>query len=369
MKIDFDAVVIGAGVIGLACARNLSMQGFKTLVIEKNPYFGQETSSRNSEVIHSGIYYSEGSNKSNLCRDGLFKLYEYCKKNKIEHSKLSKWVVATNHSEEEKLHEIFDNGHKNGCDEIYYLSKKEIKNEEPELNCTSAFCSPFSGIIDSHSLMLSFIAEIESSGGQIVYQSLFCEGMQKDKAICLDIQNQDLSHIEISTKYVVNCAGLNSLNVATKFKDYKNNDKYKVKYFKGNYFSYSGHIPFSRLIYPVPQMHGLGVHLTLDLSGQGRFGPDVEKVKAIDYSVNFERKNEFLHSIRSYWQNIDETKLTPSYSGIRPKLKKNNNYLNDFIFDIHDYNECKLINLLGFESPGLTSCIAIADRVLSFVDK
>jgi len=368
LKTDFDIVILGAGVIGLACARKLSMIGFKTVVIEKNPSFGQETSSRNSEVIHSGIYYKANTNKAFLCRDGLFKIYEYCKNNNIRYSKISKWVVATSKSEQESLSELFDNAHNNGCDELYYLSNKEIKSSEPELNYINAFCSPYSGIVDSHSLMLSFIGEIESYGGTIVYQSLFKEANVDNQSFNLNIQNKDGSHTKISSRHVINCTGLNALNVAQKFENFQNNEDFQMKYFKGNYFSYSGKIPFSRLIYPLPEKQGLGIHLTLDLAAQGKFGPDVEEINSLNYDVSNDKKDYFLKSIRKYWKNIDEKKLMPSYSGIRPKILKKNKFIHDFVFNVHHDTDSKLINLLGFESPGLTSCLAIADRVLQIIE-
>lgn len=368
MKTDFDVVIFGAGIIGLACARKLSMNGFSVIVIEKNSSFGQETSSRNSEVIHSGIYYKKNSNKALLCRKGLFELYDYCKKNNIEHANITKWVVATSKLEEEKLDLIYKNAQKNGCNELYYLSNREIRKNESQLTSTKAFCSPYSGIVDSHSLMLSFIGEIESHSGSIVYESSLIEANSCNNSISLNVLNNDGTNTKISANFVINCSGLNALNVAKKFEQFKNKEDFSMKYVKGNYFSYVGNSPFSRLIYPVPEEQGLGIHLTIDLAGQARFGPDVEEISEINYHVNNERKNSFIESIKKYWKHIDEKKLLPSYSGIRPKILKRNKLLNDFVFDICEDGNSKLINLLGFESPGLTSSIAIADKVFRIIE-
>lgn len=365
-----DCIVIGAGVIGLAVAREMSKHGFETIIIEKEKSFGTITSSRNSEVIHAGIYYPTNSLKTQLCIKGNPLVYEYCIKNNIATKKCGKLIVATHENQLFDLKKIYAQATLNGVKGLTLVDAKEAKSLEPNLNCLSAIYSGSTGIIDSHNFMLSLLGEFESFGGHIVYQSpfLLANFISNNR---FDVHIGGNSNSRIETKYLINCAGLSASKIAHLI-DSMPKDKIPKTYFaKGNYFSLSGKSPFNRLIYPIPQPGGLGIHLTLDMNGRAKFGPDVEWLdieseQEINYQVNSNLLSQFNSSIKQYWPELPEDALSPNYSGVRPKIASEG--FTDFVFQTKiDHSLEGLINLYGFESPGLTSSLAIAEYVKNLI--
>ncbi len=354
LSTDFECVVVGGGVIGLSIARKLSMKGFDVVLIEKNTSFGQETSSRNSGVIHAGIYYGKDSLKTKFCVKGNKLLYEYAKKRNLNYNKCGKFIIAREKNEENKLFNIKLNAEKNGI-KLIYKTKKEVKRIEPNLFCHSALYSSESGVIDSHSLMLNFLIDIENNNGQVVFNSEVQSIIPEKNKITFRV---DKKHT-YTTKILINSAGLNSHILASKIKNFKKNLIPKVKYVKGNYMKLNGKSPFKKLIYPLPTKEGLGIHSTLNLDGQTIFGPDDEKINRISYKISSGIKVKFVNSIRKFWPELQETNIHYDYSGIRTKVSEN-----DFI--IQDYRVHSIpgiINLFGIESPGLTSSIVFGDFI------
>jgi L-2-hydroxyglutarate oxidase LhgO len=361
MTIQLEAVVIGAGVVGLACARELAMKGFETYVLEKESTFGAGVSARNSEVIHAGLYYPTDSLKAKLCVKGRKLLYEYCHSKNIPHKKIGKWVAAKQ-SSEEKLHNIYRQALANGCHEVSFIIKSEAVKIEPQLTADLILNSPETGIVDVHSLMMALLVDFESNAGHVIFKSEVNAWEVNNRGILLKLN--DAEQTTIQAKYVVNSAGLNAVPLLEKLVGFPKNLIPPYWYAKGNYFSLTGTSPFSRLIYPLPEKDGLGIHLTLDLGGKAKFGPDVEKVTELDYGVNPERAFSFVQAIKCYWKNINIDLLQPDYSGIRPKIGRGDAVYNDFM--IQDQTKHKiagLINLLGIESPGITASLAIADVI------
>lgn len=367
MTYKVDAIVIGAGVVGLACAKQLAEAGLETIVLEKENQFGQGISSRNSEVIHAGLYYRPGSLKSKLCRSGMEMLYDYCKTRAIPHQQTGKWVVASNTSQLLQLEKIRANALENGCSEIYLIDKSQAQKEEPELLAEKVLVSPKTGIIDSHALMLSFLGDFENSGGVVAYNSPAVTGIIGDNQITLRVGGENPTEIE--ARYVVNSCGLNAPALAMSFAGLKKQLIPAFCYAKGSYFTLSGKSPFKRLIYPIPEHGGLGVHLTLDLQGGARFGPDVEWGEHLDYNVDQQKAEKFYHAIKNYWPNCELLRLSPGYAGLRPKLGHPSALFEDFIIQGHtDHGITGLVNLFGIESPGLTSCLAIAAMIAKQFD-
>lgn len=363
LNYDVDAIVIGAGVVGLACARALAEAGMETLVLEKEGSFGQGISSRNSEVIHAGLYYSPGSLKAKLCRSGRDLLYRYCDDKSIPYKKLGKWVVANGEQQCKELAKIHDAAKSNHCEDVYIISGKEAINIEQELKAELVLVSPSTGIIDSHSLMMSLLADIEHRGGKLVPHTKV-DGIDPGSGAII-VEIDDEAGTTVSTRFLINAAGLSAVDVAKKIKQYPADLLPETCFAKGNYYSLLGKAPFSRLIYPVPEPGGLGVHLTLDLAGRGRFGPDVEWVKQLDYSVTHSKAKieQFCQAIKQYWPGCNEQRLEPDYAGIRPKIGAPENFLKDFVIQCpKGHGIPGLINLFGIESPGLTACLAIANE-------
>lgn len=358
-----ECIVIGAGVVGLACARALSLAGHEVIVLEKNSGIGAETSSRNSEVIHSGIYYPTGSLKALTCVKGRELLYSYCEKHKIDHVKLGKLVVATSHTELQEIKRLLIKGQQNGVTDLQLLNREQTLVKEPNLSCMGALWSPSTGIVDSHSFMLAMQGEIEDHGGTIAFNTPVLGGEIRSETVVLHTGGE--TPYIVNCRLVINCAGLKAQNVAKKLKGLDSHyvpDQYLAR---GNYFSLSGKSPFSHLIYPAPEPGGLGVHATLDLAGQCRFGPDVEWVEDIDYEVHPSRGILFYEKIRRYWPSLRDGQLQPAYSGIRPKIVGAGEAAGDFIVvgpETHGGGPC--ISLFGIESPGLTASMALADSVL-----
>lgn len=359
-----DCVVIGAGVVGMTCARALALSGREVIVIEKESMPGSEISARNSGVIHAGIYYPHNSLKAELCVKGKELLYKYCQDHAVPHRNCGKLIVATNATEEKTLEDIKQRATKNGVDDLYYLSASEIKDREPELHATKALYSPSTGIVDVHNLILAFQGDLENHGGMIAFNTPVIGGEVNEHGIILHTGGE--SPMTLQAKTVINAAGLHAPTLAGSLTHFPKNCVPALFYAKGNYFSLSGKAPFSNLIYPVPEAAGLGVHVTLDMEGQIRFGPDVEWVEALDYEVSPDRSKPFYEAIRRYWPDLKDGTLTPDYSGIRPKLQAPGDPAVDFVIqDKKTHGIPGLTNLFGIESPGLTASMAIAEKVLT----
>jgi len=361
----FDTVVIGAGVIGLAVARRLALENRAVLVVEKNSRPGEETSSHNSEVLHAGLYYPPGSLKARLCVAGHRQLIDYCRQRHVGHRLTGKLVVAVDGTGEEKLAAIRDNAARSGVSLPPLLTRRQARELEPAVDCQAALLSPGSGIIDSHSLMMALQADLENAGGMVVCRHSVESLAPVNGRWRLSIRNPDGQVSEMDTGLVINAAGLNAVEIASRVR--AELPLPSPSPCRGNYFSYPGRLGIRHLIYPTPEPGGLGIHLTLDLDGQIRFGPDVEYLPAAtapDYRVNTARKADFVRAIRRYLPDIDADRLVPAYAGIRPKVSIGGKIATDFIVQNGaDQGLDGLINLFGIESPGLTACLAIADHV------
>lgn len=360
MPESVDCVVIGAGVIGLAVARELAGAGRDVIIVDEADAIGTQTSSRNSEVIHAGIYYPTGSSKAQLCVRGRRMLYDYCADRDIDHRRLGKLIVATDADQVSKLTAIAAQAAANGVDDLRRIARAELAELEPDLVAVEALLSPSTGIIDSHGLMAALHRDATDSGAVTVFRTAVTSGRVVDDQVEIDL---DGTAVRCAT--VINCAGLGAWGVAGAITGFPADSIPKQALAKGNYYSlFQGRAPFSHLVYPIPADGGLGVHLTLDLAGQARFGPDVEWIDAIDYRVDAGRADAFYAEIRRYWPALADNALSPAYSGIRPKLAGRGESNADFVIQgPADHGVGGLINLFGFESPGLTSCLAIATVV------
>jgi L-2-hydroxyglutarate oxidase LhgO len=357
-----DCVVIGAGVIGLAVARACALAGLETLALEAESDIGTATSARNSEVIHAGLYYPRGSLKARLCVQGRQALYDYCASHGVAHQRCGKLIVATRDEQIGALERIGAAAAANGVHDLRRLDAAQARAREPALQCVAALESPSTGIIDSHGLMLALLGDLESVGGLVAVRSPVLSGRILADGILLRVGGDE--PMELVARRVVNCAGLHAQAVAAALDGLPPDSIPAGRYAKGNYYALSGKAPFSRLIYPVPEPGGLGVHLTLDLGGQARFGPDVEWIDAIDYTVDPARADGFYAAIRRYWPDLRDGALRPDYAGIRPKLAVPAGQDADFLIqDARTHGVPGLVNLYGIESPGLTACLAIADEV------
>jgi len=367
-----EVVVVGAGVVGLAIARELALHGKSVLLVEKEPSFGMSTSSRNSEVIHAGIYYPKDSLKANLCVRGNRLLYSYAKERGVPFNNYGKLIVACAPSEQTSLEQIWHRAQDNGVSGLERMTQSSIQQIEPELNALEGIYSSTTGIIDSHSYMLSLLGDFENAGGVISYRTSFEHAQllnQSERWVIALKSGEDSEVFEISCDHLINCAGLGAVEVAKKIDGLFPLHIPEAYFVKGNYFSLSGKTPFRHLIYPVPEQAGLGVHLTLDLNGRAKFGPDVEHIDSsdeltIDYAVDPSRVGHFEKQIRQYWPGLPSNSLTPDYSGVRPKIKINGTVEVDFRIDTAEQHGVPgLINLFGIESPGLTASLAIAQEV------
>lgn len=361
-----DCVVIGAGVVGLAVARALAIRGRETLVLEAEDAIGTGTSSRNSEVIHAGIYYSPGSAKAKLCVSGKQLLYRYCEAHGVEHQRCGKLIVAADAEQVQALEKIQATARANGVTDLRWLTAAEAKATEPALSCVAALLSPSTGIIDSHGFMLAVRGNLESAGGAVVCQSPVRRGRCERGAIYLEAGKEEC--IELVASVVVNSAGLHAPDLARRIDGVPPSSIPQLTYAKGNYYVLEARSPFRHLVYPVPEPGGLGVHLTLDLAGRARFGPDVEWVDKLDYTVDPARAERFYHAIRGYWPGLPDGALRPGYAGIRPKLSRPGAPAADFMIQGPEAHGVRgLVNLYGIESPGLTAALAIAEQVADTV--
>jgi L-2-hydroxyglutarate oxidase LhgO len=362
-----DAIVIGAGVTGLAAARELALAGREVVVAEAAETFGTGISSRHSEVIHAGIYYRKDSLKAKLCLEGRDLLYAYCAQRNIPHRRLGKLIVAVEDHEEPRLAELARRAEANGVKDIKWLSGPEARALEPELNCAIGLLSPSTGIIDSHALMQSLVADIEAAGSLLTFRSRVTAIHATNDRYVVSLEGSPEPCVE--TPLLVNAAGLEAANVLALIEGYPRERIPPMHYCKGNYFTIEGKSPFSRLIYPLPVPGGLGVHVTLDLAGRARLGPDTEWIGTPEYSVSEDRAPDFKNAVARYFPGIRDRSLSPAYAGVRPKLSPKGTPDGDFVFDVHrGPGQARAISLLGIESPGLTSALAIGQEVAALAD-
>ncbi len=364
---EIDCVVIGAGVVGLAVARALALQGREVMVLEAASAIGTGTSSRNSEVIHAGIYYPKDSLKARLCVQGKHLLYAYCAERGIGHSRCGKLLVATQAGQVAQLQGIIDKAAANGVPDLVLFSREQARAMEPQLECIAAVHSPSTGIVDSHALMLALQGDLENAGGMVALNSPLQHAECGPAAIIL-IANDGTT---LRARTVVNAAGLHAPTLAGRFTGLVPQHVPTPYFAKGNYFTLAGRSPFNRLIYPVPEAAGLGVHLTIDLGGQAKFGPDVEWVDSPDdLLVDAARGDAFYAEVRKYWPALPDGALQPGYAGIRPKLQAPGTPAHDFVVQGPDeHGVAGLVNLFGIESPGLTSSLALAEHVALLLQK
>jgi len=357
-----ECVVVGAGVIGLAVARALAQSGREVLVLEKERWIGSETSSRNSEVIHAGIYYPKGSLKAVLCVEGRRALYAYCAERGVPYRRLGKLIVACNEGEIKALEGVRARAEGNGVEDLAWLSASEAKALEPNLSCVKALLSPWTGIIDSHGLMLAYQADAEAAGATAVLRAPVLSGRVSGKGFILDVGGAE--PMTLRTEILVNSGGLHAPGLARLIAGVPAAAIPTAYYCRGVYFGLMGKAPFKHLVYPVPEHAGMGVHLTLDMAGRARFGPDTEWIDGLDYTVDPRRGDRFYAAIRTYWPGLPEGALQPGYAGIRPKIGPPEAPAADFIIQGEEIHGIPgLINLFGIESPGLTASLAIAERV------
>ena len=360
---EIECVVVGAGVIGLAVARALALTGFSVLVLERAYTIGFETSSRNSEVIHGGLYYPIGSLKARTCIAGRQRLYAYCREHGVPHARVGKLIVATSEAEISGLEKIAATARGNGVEDLEWLNQAQAQRLEPALRCIAALLSPSTGIIDSHALMLAYQGEAEAAGAIVVLRTPVLSGVALNDRFELNVGGDDPTTIRCH--FLVNAAGLYAPALAHALEGMPPETIPPAYFCRGVYFTLSGRAPFRRLIYPVPVAGGLGVHITLDLAGQARFGPDVEWIPSIDYSVDPARGEIFYAAVRTYWPDLRDGSLEPGYAGIRPKISGSGEPAADFVVQGPETHGVPgLVNLYGIESPGLTASLPLADEVV-----
>jgi len=358
-----ECVVVGAGIVGLAVARALALAGREVVILEAEEAIGTHTSSRNSEVIHAGIYYPTGSLKARACVEGRQRLYAYCEEHGVPHKRCGKLIVATADAQKEELLGIRAKAHGNGVTDVVEISAVQAMRLEPALRCVAALHSPSTGIIDSHALMLAYLGDAEDAGAMLALKSPLTRVLGSNSGFEIHA-----AETQIRAEMLVNSAGMRAPSVARLIEGFPREKVPPEYYAKGNYYSLTGRPPFSRLVYPVPEPGGLGVHITLDLAGQARFGPDVEWLERFDprtdYAVDPKRAERFYASIRRYWPALADGTLMPGYSGIRPKISGPGEPAADFVIQgPAQHGMPGLVNLFGVESPGLTASLALADDV------
>jgi L-2-hydroxyglutarate oxidase LhgO len=366
-----DCVVIGAGVVGLAVARALAMAGREVVIVEAAGAIGTGISSRNSEVIHAGIHYPPGSLKARLCVRGKALMYAFCEARHVPHRRVGKLVVATDDAQRDALDHVLAKARASGVLDLEAIDAARAAEIEPELSCVAALWCPSTGIVDSHALMLALLADAEAHGATLALSSAVVGGSAGDDEIALEVASDGDESFALRARWVVNCASLAATRLARAIVGVPPASIPTVHLAKGSYFSLSGHAPFQHLIYPLPEPGGLGVHVTRDLGGQTKFGPDVEWLApgaAIDFTVDARRVDRFIAVIRRYWPGLPADALAPAYAGIRPKLSGPGQPAADFVIaGPREHGVAGLVNLFGIDSPGLTSSLAIAEAVSALV--
>jgi len=357
-----DCVVIGAGVVGLAVARELSKTGREVIILESESLFGSVTSARNSEVIHAGIYYPANSLKAKLCVRGKELLYAYCREHHIQHQRCGKLIVATDEAQRETLASIKQRAHVNGVTDLRWMDAAAVSAVEPQIRALAALESPSTGIIDSHGFMLSLLGEAEANGAMLAYDAPVMTLQHNGDTTSVVVGGDEPMQLQANS--VINSAGLGAVGLAHTCRGLAAKHVPEQVLAKGSYFALAAVAPVSRLIYPVPEPGGLGVHITLDLAGRARFGPDVEWVEAIDYDVDASRADNFYDAIRRYWPELPDAVLQPEYAGMRPKIRYGDAIEPDFIVSApKQHGLSGVVNLFGIESPGLTASLALAELV------
>jgi L-2-hydroxyglutarate oxidase LhgO len=366
--LDADAIVVGAGVVGLAIARALVRAGRDVVVLEREGAIGTATSSRNSGVIHAGIYYPANSLKARLCVLGKALLYDYCAERGVPHGRCGKLIVATTDAELQPLRQLQRSAVANGAGELQWLTPGQVAELEPEVRCAAALQSHTTGIVDVHGLMLALQADIEAGGGQLVLRTALVRAEAIAGGFSLTLA--DRGDVRMTCRALVNAAGLEAPAVAARIAGLDARHVAPARYARGHYYALGGAPPFRRLVYPMPEGGGLGIHATLDLAGRVRFGPDVEWIDRIDYRFGRDRSQEFAAAIRRYYPALDASRLSADYTGIRPKIYGPGDAPCDFRIDGPDRHGIPaLVNLFGIESPGLTACLAIGDAVAARLAK
>ncbi len=362
-----DVVIVGAGVIGLALARQFAQSGREVILLESAHAIGTETSARNSEVIHAGLYYPEGSLKASLCVRGRELLYNYCAEKNIATRRCGKLVIASTPEQIPVLQALYQQALRNGCDEVEQLNPSQTRALEPKLHCVAALHSPMTGILDSHTYLHALLGDAQAAGAGLARASPLEAGRCEVAGVVLDIGGREPT--QLKAKLLINAAGLWAPDLAHHITGLNRRRIPPAYYAKGNYFSLRGKPPFNRLIYPIPVQGGLGIHMTLDLTGQARFGPDIEWTvpdhdRKLDYAVNQNKKSGFIDEIKRYWPQIEEDMLSPAYSGIRPKIAPAGSAATDFICVGPQHSGSPhYLGLYGIESPGLTASLALAEYV------
>lgn len=365
MTENIQFVVVGAGIVGIAIAREIALLGKEVLLLECEENIGTGISSRSSEVIHSGVYYPKGSLKAKLCVQGRELLYEFCNNYHVPFRKTGKLIVATNELEKDELGRLKNLGTENGVKDIELLGPKEILKKESELISKGGLYIPETGIVDTHTLMLALLNDLENHNSVLALRSPFISANVKDGKFQIQAGKPG-DDINICSNYLINAAGLNAQSVAKSINNLSKSLIPDQRLSKGSYFSLGCKAPFDHLVYPIPNENSLGIHYTLALDGRARFGPNHEWASTIEYSVNPELEQVFSKEIKRYWPNLPDGALQPAYSGIRPKILSSGKLVNDFIIQTKDQHGVKgLVNLFGLESPGLTAALAIAKSITS----
>jgi len=360
---QFDALVVGAGIVGVAAARALALRGLSVAVLERHQRAGEETSARNSGVIHSGIYYPRNSLKARLCLEGRELLYQYCDARHVSHRRVGKLIVAQA-AQIDALRALMARGLENGVHDLEWLTAAQAHEMEPLVRCEAAILSPSTGILDVHELLTAMVGDLESASGMVITRTEVTGAAATADGFQVRMRDDEEG---VTARLLINAAGLNAVGMLGHIEGYPRQLLREAFYAKGNYFSCTAR-PFSRLVYPMPGEAGLGVHATLDLDGRTRFGPDVEWVGSLGYDVDAARGDAFYESIREYWPGLPDGALQPDYAGIRPKLVGPRAAAADFVIEgPADHGVPGLVNLLGIESPGLTSSLAIASYVASML--
>jgi L-2-hydroxyglutarate oxidase LhgO len=369
MSADVETLVVGAGVVGLAVARALAMAGHETMVLEQHALIGSETSSRNSEVIHAGIYYPPGSLRASLCVRGKRLLYAFCAENKVAHARCGKLLVATNDSQLPKLAAIKETAAKNGVTDLKAIGANAARALEPEVACVGALLSPSTGIIDSHGFMLALEGHIEANGGSVVLRCPV-ERVERNAAGLFHLTTGGDNPGTVTCRHLVISAGLHASKLARTLAYADSYRPPETYYAKGQYYALSGRSPFKRHIYPMPDGAWLGLHATVDIGGRCKFGPDIAWIPDIDYDFEPEKLGQFLDFIRSYYPGLEVERLHPDYTGIRPKLYREGEPVPDFaVHGVQQHGQERLVTLFGIESPGLTAALAIGEVVTGLLSR